>query len=216
MNTIHAKAAALFLLCSILSPHLFGGAGNNNPTGNSGGFNGDVLTACHYDPYTANATRSITDIVVAGGVGSYPLAFTRTANSRYSVGQDDAGNGLAADFGGDGNWVHSYQWAIDSQAVSSGGGRPASFVVRYDGGKIVTFTTATCGGAQGGGNCDPYYTGGQGVSDRLQVFWDSSTAGRAYLIRPDGGKVWFSIAIASGRTGTSYTYTVQGIIDPHG
>src|SRR5437870_3374006 len=98
MNAIHTKLAAVFFLCSITTP-LFAGAGNNNPTGNSGEFNGDVLTGCHYDPYTANSTRSITDLFVAGGVGQYPLAFTRTANSRYSVGQDDSGNGLNADFG---------------------------------------------------------------------------------------------------------------------
>jgi len=207
MNAIHAKLAAVFLLCSLAAPELFGGAGNNNPTGNAGGFNGDVTTGCDYDPYTANATRSITDLVVAGGVGTYPLAFTRVANSRYSVGQDDFGNGLPADFGGNGNWVHSYEWAIDNYSGSSG--HPTSFTVRYDDGRIVTFRSST--------NGDPYYRGGQGVTDRLQVFWDSGSAGRAYLIKPDGGKVWFSIAIISCKgTCHQYNYTVQGIIDPYG
>jgi hypothetical protein len=42
--------------------------GNNNPTGVSGTFNGNVTTGCSYDPYTGNAHRTITDIVVAGGV----------------------------------------------------------------------------------------------------------------------------------------------------
>jgi RHS repeat-associated protein len=217
MNAIHTKLVAVFFLGSIAASQLFAGAGNNNPTGYAGAFNGDVTTGCNYDPYTANAARSITDLVVAGGVGNYPLAFTRVANSRYSAGQDDNGNGLSADFGIAGNWVHSYQWAIDS--VTKLSGKPTNFTVRYDDGRIVTFTTATCGGGGGGGTCDLYYRGGQGVSDRLQVFWDSSSAGRAYLIKPDGGKVWFSIAIThpSGCSGCIvYTYTVQGIIDPYG
>ncbi len=50
---------------------------NDNPTGPSGMFNGNVSTGCSYDPYTGNATRSVTDIVVSGAVGKYPLAFTR-------------------------------------------------------------------------------------------------------------------------------------------
>src|SRR5437667_11506059 len=56
--------------------------GNQNPSGASGIFNGQINTGCSYDPYTGNATRSITDIAVAGGVGEYPLALVRTANSR--------------------------------------------------------------------------------------------------------------------------------------
>jgi hypothetical protein len=46
--------------------------GDDNPTGISGEFNGNVRTGCSYDPYTGNATRPITDIVVPGAVGGYP------------------------------------------------------------------------------------------------------------------------------------------------
>ena len=56
--------------------------GDNNPSGVSGIFNGQVDTGCSYDPYTGNATRSITDIAVAGAIGDYPLALVRTSNSR--------------------------------------------------------------------------------------------------------------------------------------
>ncbi len=209
MNAIHKKLAAVFVPYVVATSQLFAQAGNDNPTGNAGDFNGDVTTGCHYDPYTGNAKRSITDIVIGGTVGAYPLEFTRISNSRYSVGQDDFGNGLTADFGSSGNWIHSYQWAIDSQ--TGGAGRPTNFTVRYPDGNIVTFRSST--------NGDPYFRGGQGVSDRVQVFWDSLTAGRAYLIMSDGGKVWFSIAITKPRgcNGcTFYTYTVQGIIDPYG
>ena len=206
MKRIHIRLTAI-LFCGFAAPQLFGGAGNNNPTGVVGEMNGNITTACNYDPYTANAVRPVTDIVVAGEVGAYPLAFTRISNSRYTIGQDDNGFGLNADFGGDGNWIHSYQWAIDTKLTARG--KPTSFAVRYDDGRVVTFSAST--------NGDPYYRGGNGISDRLQVFWDSSTTGRAYLIRPDGGKVWFSIAITPGGGGwTQYTYTVQGIIDPYG
>jgi len=212
MNAICNNILATLFLSAVAASSLFAQAGNDNPTGSSGEFEGSgiVTTGCHYNSYTGNARRAVTDIVVAGGIGAYPLEFTRTSNSRYSGGPDDSGNGLLADFGG-GNWLHSYQWAIDSKTKLSGAGRPTSFIVRYPDGPIVTFISST--------NGDPYYRGGQGVRDRLQVFWDSSTAGRAYLIMPDGGKVWFSIAITKpqGCSGcTLYTYTVQGVIDPYG
>src|SRR2546428_8108585 len=78
---------------------LFAQTGRDNPGGAAGGYNGQVTTGCSYDPYTGNATRAIPDIVVAGSVGAYQLAFTRYANSRYAAGLDDNGNGLNADFG---------------------------------------------------------------------------------------------------------------------
>jgi hypothetical protein len=76
---------SLFVVRTMFPNSLRGQVGNDNPTGASGGFNGNVTTACSYDPYTGNAKRSVTDLVVTGGVGGYPLAFTRTANSRNSV-----------------------------------------------------------------------------------------------------------------------------------
>src|SRR2546423_11820431 len=77
--------------------------GNDNPTGPSGTFNGSVTSAGSYDPYTGNATRTITDIVVAGAVGDYGLSFSRTSNSR-SVGSQ---------FGAGGGWQHPFAWSID-------------------------------------------------------------------------------------------------------
>src|SRR5437762_8815380 len=80
--------------------------GNENPTGPAGIFNGNVTTGCSYDPLTGNAVRSVTDMVVAGGVGTYPLAFSRAANSRSQTWQD-------FQFGAAGSWQHSYSWSID-------------------------------------------------------------------------------------------------------
>ena len=48
-----------------LASKLAAQVGNQNPGGVSGMFNGQVNTGCSYDPYTGNATRSITDIAVA-------------------------------------------------------------------------------------------------------------------------------------------------------
>ena len=52
------------------------------PVGVTGIFNGNVTTACSYDPLTQSAHREITDIVVPGSIGKYPLKMTRYYNSR--------------------------------------------------------------------------------------------------------------------------------------
>ena len=182
--------------------------GNDNPTGTAGEFNGQVTTGCSYDPYTGNAKRAVTDLVVAGGVGTYPLAFTRTANSRYTAGL------TSPDMGEAGNWLHSYGWNIDTQY--GGTTKPTSYFVNYPDGRRVKFTY-TSGGGQGGGGGDPYFRGPAGVQDRLQVIWDTTTVGRCYLIQPDGGKIWFSLLRSpQGGNWYQYTGTVKGIIDPYG
>ena len=97
-----AAPHVLFLLPLFLAvaSALHAQVGNQNPTGHSGMFNGQINTGCSYDPYTGNATRSITDIAVAGAVGEYPLALVRTANSRTPT--------TTEVFGFAGGWNHSY------------------------------------------------------------------------------------------------------------
>ena len=92
----------VFALCVA---DLQGQVGNNNPSGVSGIFNGQVNTGCSYDPYTGNATRSITDIIVAGAVGEYPLALVRTSNSRNPSTTEWFGYG--------GGWDHNYHWTME-------------------------------------------------------------------------------------------------------
>jgi len=92
------------LLVLALASVLHAQVGNQNPSGASGIFNGQVNTGCSYDPYTGNATRSITDIAVAGGVGEYPLALVRTANSRAPS--------TTEVFGWAGGWNHNYNWDL--------------------------------------------------------------------------------------------------------
>ena len=82
MKHFPSALALVALICALTASPLCAQVGNNNPAGASGIFNGQVGAGCGYDPYTGNATRSITDIAVAGAVGEYPLALVRTANSR--------------------------------------------------------------------------------------------------------------------------------------
>jgi hypothetical protein len=85
MTRFYKTTFAAFIAIALTATQASAQVASDNPTGVAGQFNGNVTTGCSYDPYTGNATRSITDLVVAGGVGSYPLAFTRTMNSRYDA-----------------------------------------------------------------------------------------------------------------------------------
>lgn len=200
-------AAVLFILVPPLSAQI----GNDNPTGISGIFNGNVNTAGSYDPYTGNATRSITDISVAGAVGEYPLAFTRTMNSRYNSG---AGN---LEFGPAGNWRHSYQWYIapifyQGLGPSAWNYLPVSYSVNYPDGRRVTFTQSTG---------DSKYRGGPGITDRFQPLTDVN-GGQCYLLLSDGGKIVFEAQILREENEqthivtSTFTYQFVGIIDPYG
>src|SRR3984893_1056297 len=78
--------------------------GEDNPTGVTGIYNGNVTSGCSYDPYTENALRVVDDIVVPGCVGAYPLKWTRYNNSRHEgVGYD--------------GWSFSYAYALDAAAL---------------------------------------------------------------------------------------------------
>ena len=190
----------LSVLALTLVSQLRAQVGNNNPTGPSGIFNGNITTGCSYDPYTGNATRTITDVAVAGAVGEYPLAFTRTYNSR---------NGVNNNFGLSG-WHHNYDWDLEDSATSrSAGSRPTSYTVDYPDGRSVTFTYSAS---------DPYYRGPLGVRERLQPL--DLTTYKVYLILPDGGKV--EVAAEQYSTGPDgseifwYHYVATAIIDPYG
>src|SRR2546425_4715764 len=143
--------------------------GNDNPTGVSGIFNGNITTGCSYDPYTGNATRKVTDIVVAGAVGSYGLTFSRISNSRNSFGRW---------FGMSGAWRHSYAWTVgDSDPpTQSSTTPPSSYFVRFPDGRDETFQSSAS---------DPvYYRAAAGVRERFQPL--NMTTMRAYLILADG------------------------------
>src|SRR2546430_17013632 len=71
--------------------------GNDNPSGVAGDYNGSITTGGSFDPYTGNGKRFIDDLVVTGGVGAYPLKWTRILNTRGGPGN----------FGQGGSWVPS-------------------------------------------------------------------------------------------------------------
>src|SRR5260370_106702 len=152
LRVVVAIGVALSSLCVS-----YADVGGDNPTGTSGQFNGNVTTGGSYDPYTGNATRSVTDLVVAGGVGSYPLAFTRTMNSRYTAGTNNP-----PAFGAAGTWTHGYQWSIDPVTVSSG--LPASYNVNYPDGRRITFKNRN---PLPSGENDPDFRRPLGVRDRF-------------------------------------------------
>src|SRR5882757_3534400 len=99
------------LVFAFSTSSLWAQVGNQNPSGASGIFNGQVTTGCSYDPYTGNATRSITDIAVSGAVGEYPLALVRTANSRTPS--------VTGVFGWHGGWNHNYNWTMEDSPTSN-------------------------------------------------------------------------------------------------
>jgi hypothetical protein len=74
----------LLVAVLILSPRMpLAQAGNDNPTGVAGMFNGNVTTAGSYDPYTGNTTRGpITDLAVAGGLETLLTPHPRSAAVR--------------------------------------------------------------------------------------------------------------------------------------
>lgn len=172
----------LLPLILFFSREILAQVGNNNPTGPAGQFNGNVTTGCSYDPYTANASRAITDMVLAGSVGTYPLAFSRVSNSRYGLGQ-------AWEFGDAGMWRHSYTWGIDgseeSQQVNF---QPTQYPVYFPDGRIETFIPSSS---------DPYFRAAAGVRERFIPL--NVNTRLAYLVLPDGGKIEF--------LATPYSYT---------
>jgi RHS repeat-associated protein len=181
--------------------------GNNNPTGPTGVFNGNITTGCSYDPFTGNATRTVTDLVVAGGVGSYPLAFSRTANSRH---QQTGHFG----FGPSGGWRHSYAWEIDgSETFTNASTPPSVYPVSYPDGRVVYFQYTSS---------DIYFRGPPGVQERFQPLNFGTM--RAYLILADGGKVEFKATRSITECDYElippcqyvYSYQAVAIIDPHG
>jgi RHS repeat-associated protein len=183
--------------------------GNNNPSGASGIFNGQVNTGCSYDPYTGNATRSITDIAVAGTVSEYPLALVRAANSRTPS--------TTGVFGWHGGWNHNYNWTMEDSPVGyTQNFSPTRYTVNFPDGRVETFRAVTWDTiyrvrATNGGD-----TSSAGVRERfLQLNLNNMYA---YLILPDGGAVEFRAQQyydpAYGRYW--YKYHVTGIYDPHG
>lgn len=192
---------ALWLLFSAAVGHVHGQA-NDNPTGPSGMFNGNISTGGSYDPYTGNAMRSVTDIVVAGAVGEYPLALTRISNSRQRR--------PTVVFGGAGAWGHSYSWGLQDSPERNIPISPVAYLVNFPDGRAETFSAATG---------DAYFRAGS-VGERF-IPLNTSTL-LAYLVLPDGGRVEFKATQHTLYDGENhetlywYSYVAQALIDTYG
>src|SRR5262245_29104781 len=205
----HSLLALTVLLFAVSVSPVRAQMGNNNPTGQSGIFNGQA-GGCGYDPYTGNATRSITDIAVVGSVGEYPLALVRTANSRTPS--------VTGVFGNHGGWNHNYNWTMDDSPVTqTQNSHPVKYTVNFPDGRVETFravTWDTCYRVRPG--ADPVQSTSSGVRER---FLQLNTGNMyAYLILPDGGAVEFKAQQNHDSVYNRYWYTyhVTGIYDPHG
>ena len=88
----------------------------HNPVGITGIFNGNVTTGCSYDPLSHSTHREITDIVVPGSIGKYPLKMTRYYNSRGKLGP------LGPE------WRHEYAWSLSY---------PNGDIVTYPNGNVL-------------------------------------------------------------------------------
>jgi hypothetical protein len=83
LSQLISFAAFVALLRAFACPDLFAQEVDvHNPIGIAGIFNGNIATGCSYDPLSHSAHREVTDLVVPGSVGKYPLKMTRYYNSR--------------------------------------------------------------------------------------------------------------------------------------
>jgi RHS repeat-associated protein len=189
-----------FAIVALLPNSLLGQVGNDNPTGPSGEFNGNITTGCSYDPLTGNSRRYLVDLAIASGVSSYPLAFARTSNSR---GYETA---FRYQFGEAGSWRHSYSWSMEDSPF--GETQPSQYFVYLPDGRLEIFSSSPS---------DNYFRAAPGTRERFQPL-DLGTM-LAYLVLPDGGKVQFTATpLYSPYTGQwySYRYKATAIIDPYG
>src|SRR5215831_3797087 len=204
-----AVVALVALLLALTVQDLFAQVGNNNPTGASGMFNGQVNTGCSYDPYTGNATRSITDIAVAGAVGDYPLALVRSSNSRAPS--------TTEVFGWAGGWNHNYNWILEDSPTSNiANFQPKRYTVVFPDGRVETFRAVTwdsCYRVRPGADT-PAQSTSAGIRERFLQLNISSMY--AYLVLSDGGAVEFRAQQHSASGHYYYKYYATGIYDPHG
>jgi hypothetical protein len=138
----HEKFSHFIIFCvaimAALLPIAAFAQGEDNPTGVTGIYNGNVTTAGSYDPLTFNAIRAIDDIVVPGSVGAYPLKWTRYFNTRKAPGVS--------------HWTYSYNdYLIGS--VTLGG----SDTIGFPDGRRINLADACVSGVE---EFDVTYAGG--------------------------------------------------------
>src|ERR1041384_5840090 len=162
---------SLFSAAILFSSQLLAEQGDDNPTGVSGIYNGNVTTGDNYDPFTGNQMRGpIDDIVVPGSIGAYPLKWTRYFNSRerswtfsykdYRISPTTLGFPPTIGFP-EGRLINFSRGCVsgveESASVDPATGKNAIFMA--DGGKVLfdTYTTCTPPVPPYGGTCTTNY-----------------------------------------------------------
>ena len=177
--------------------------GENSPTGTAKPLSQAELirSACSYNAYTGSTTRTVTDLVVPGGIGKYPLVFSRSSTSRFVPGDDND----SRTFGPSGCWRHSYRWGL---YLDNPGSSPSVWRVHYPDGMVVRFAVMPAPAAPTSGGAapapDPYMRCvSPGVHDRL-----AATGNDFNLHLADGGTVYFTCQ-------TDGMYNATSITDPY-
>jgi RHS repeat-associated protein len=152
----HTFSVLLLTFFAFLPAALFA-QGEDNPTGVTGVYNGNIDTGGSYDPLTKNAVREVTDIVVPGSVGAYPLKWTRYFNSRdvrgeWTFSYRDYSTGSKMKFP-DGREIDMNNECAsgfaDRQAtVNDENGIPHSAILLADGGQVLFDADTTMTSAQ--------------------------------------------------------------------
>jgi RHS repeat-associated protein len=193
------RTMSVAFVCALFFCEAQADVGGDSPDGVAGQFSGVITTGSSYSAYTGNMIRSITDMVVADSMGAYPLALTRTYNSRGSL-------GFA--FGNPSAWQHSYEWGVGSGISTVYPVPPTGYAVVFPDGRSETFT-------QQGSE----WKAAAGTSERFIPFIGTPNTATCYLVLPDGGKVEFLATLVSQPgppTAYWYSYQVQSITDPYG
>ena len=174
----------------------------------SGIFNGQA-GGCGYDPYTGNATRSITDITVAGAVGEYPLALVRTANSRTPSTTEVFGGPVVGTTITIGSWKTRQHRHAEFC--------PVKYTVNFPDGRVETFRAVTW---------DTVYRVRAGAdTPALTCHRQECVSGFCsepeQYVRVSAPARWGRSRISSRAKPSVhhrywYTYHVTGIYDPHG
>lgn len=197
MKQYFRPLALALLLWSLLPQPSRGQAGNDNPTGVTGDYNGSITTAGTYDPYTGNGKRFVTELTLPSM--GYPLKWTRILNTRQGP--------IPNAFGQGGSWSHSYRWGLwvrpyqpyhyhENQYEGPDGG------VFFPDGRTMDLKVEPDG---------TYYVQGgiESPGDRIEHVGD----GNYDLLLEDGGRVKFEHP--AGSTSTD-DLVAKRIVDPHG
>ena len=196
----------------------------DDPSGNAGALKDKVETGGGYSAHNGNASRSVTDLEVPGGLGAYGLDFTRHWNSTDETFTFGGAYGLTAF--GYGGWTHSWNWVAlydhEIWLCEPENGPCAGYQtdrhliqITYPDGRSAKFSFSRTDGRdiQGNYSADPegypwpeHWGGDPAVDDHLRGMDPSGSS--FWLFLADGGAVRFE------RSG--FYFRATQVIDPHG